>query len=893
MKKLANLIVRFRYFILAFFIVLAGVSLFLSEQVKVNHDLTAYMPESSETSQGKKIMDDEFSGVETSTLMVMFDDLPEEQKQNVKSDLGKIENVKSVAHDDSADFNKDNHTLYTITVDGAADSKEAAEVFNKVDGTYKEQYELHYSGDVASNNAEVVSIWIIALAIGAAMLILIFLCDSFVEPFLFLFTIGLAVFINAGTNIMFPQISHITKAIAAVLQLALSMDYSIMLMNRYRQEKQAIKARSKADNQRAMKAALAHSFGSISSSSITTVVGLFVLVFMSFTIGRDMGLIMSKGVILSLLTIFTCLPGLILLFDRLITKTTKKHSLNFKMIRAGDFAYKFRKVAPFVFLVILVGSFMLKGNVAITYTGSENDVIGSIFPKTNQIAVVYGNEDESKVAEYCRSYEGKENVKQVLCYGNTINEPEKVTELTAKMADLGKSIDVEDYLLRVVYYHYYNPDETHQMTVSEFVNFVQNDILQNPELKKHISAGSAAQIERLSNFTDLNKLNQPRTISDLASVLEIDEEGVKDLMVLYGAKDPAGALTLEQVFGFIMNDIYGTSYEAELSDTIKTKISAVAPFINKNFINTQMNAAGLARVFGLDEATVSQLLFYNEYNSRTDTDLTMSLVDLLTLIQNDETLSTQLASNTALAALLSNQALVNQLIANIPGEYGYADMAAQISGAIANNVVMLMQAGHTEQAMELMNATSGMAESLPATLKQVYVYRADQIAAATATMSPYEFVSFILAHAEDPALDGTIPSATIATLTELKKVMDAVNAETKFTAAELASFLNANLDSVKTFYSYYNYLYVNNNPTLSLQNTIKFILNEVIPSEKYASRLAPEKQEKVRNVNAVIDSTVNGVLFDHAGLYNLLRPLSATIEPKTIDVAYIYHGSKA
>lgn len=896
LKKISIFIVRFRYILLISFIALAGISLYFGNQVKVNHDITKYMPESSETAQGKAIMDQEFSEVETSTLSVMFDDLENDKKSEVKSYLENIEGVKTVAYDDSEEYNKDNHTLYTLTVDAAADSELASRVFDTIKNKYADNYTLNYSGDVASNNADVVAVWIIALGIIAAMIILIILCDSFVEPFLFLFSIGLAVFINSGTNIIFPEISHITKAIAAILQLALSMDYSIMLMNRYRQEKQAIGAKTKADNQKAMKSALAHSFGSISSSSITTVVGLFVLVFMSFTIGRDMGLIMSKGVILSLLTIFTCLPGLILLFDPWIEKTTKRHSINFKMTLAGKFAYKFRIAAPIVFVALLVGSFLLKGNVGITYTGSENNKVGEVFPKTNQIAVIYDNTEEDKVGNYCRSYEDADQVKQVLCYGNTINEPEKVTELVGKMNDLGEELDVEDYLLRVVYYHYYNPDETHTLTVDDFVKFVQNDILTNPKLAKHLSSDSIAQINRLSNFTDLGKAQQERGISELANILEIDASQMKDLLVLYGAKNPTNTLTLEQVLNFIANDIYGTEYASEIPDTMRATIASVQPFVNKSYINTEMSATELATLFGLDESTVQNLMFYREYISRTDTDLTMSTAELLQLISNDETLKSQLADNQLLSALLSNPTIVEQLV-NIPGSYNYTDMATVLSNAISQYATAIFTADPTATIaglnyQQFMGAIGSMQSSLGATLKQVYVYRTDQIAAATATMSPYTLVDFILAHANDSALAGKINSSTLATLGRLKTVMNAVNAETRFTATELAEFLGVNSESLKLLYSYYNYLYVNPNPTMSLYNTIKFILSDIIPSAKYSNRLSADKQAKVLAINNVMDNALANTLYDHTGLYQLLSPLSSNLTPKTIDIAYIYHGSK-
>lgn len=319
MRKVTDFIIEKRNYVLTIFIILSVVCLYLSTKVHINYDLTEYLPSTSETRIGMDIMNDEFPELDTSALNVMFKDLSPEDKNKIKDELENIEGVSSVTYDDSDKYNKDEYTLYEITVDGADDSKNAANVYKSVKDNYKD-YEVYTSGEVATRNAPVLNIAVIALAIFCAMIILIIMCDSYVEPFLFLFVIGLAVFLNKGTNIIFSSVSNITTSICAILQMALSMDYSIMLMNRYTQEKEHTK-----NKEEAMKNALYHSFGSISSSSVTTIVGLLALVFMSFTIGRDLGIVLAKGVIFSLISIFLALPALILMFDSLIEKTLKKH----------------------------------------------------------------------------------------------------------------------------------------------------------------------------------------------------------------------------------------------------------------------------------------------------------------------------------------------------------------------------------------------------------------------------------------------------------------------------------------------------------------------------------------------------------------------------------------
>ena len=347
LRKITDFIINKRHFILILFIIFTIISGILSSKVKINHDIAKYLPDTSETRIGMDIMEEEFSGTETSTLNLMFVDLANEQKLNIKNELELINGVKEVDYDDSESYNKENYTLYVITVDDKSDSKMATDVYNQITEKY-EDYTIYTSGDVSETNKTVLPFWIVALAVFCALIILIIMCESYVEPFLFLTSILMAVVLNKGTNIIFPTVSNITESITAILQMALSMDYSIMLMNRYDQEKQ-----NEKDKIKAMKNALYKAFQAISSSSVTTIVGLLALVFMSFTIGKDLGFVLAKGVLFSLLCIFFVLPSLILMFDKWIVKTKKK-SPNINLEKLGKYSYKIRYIAVPLFIIVFV-----------------------------------------------------------------------------------------------------------------------------------------------------------------------------------------------------------------------------------------------------------------------------------------------------------------------------------------------------------------------------------------------------------------------------------------------------------------------------------------------------------------------------------------------------------
>lgn len=317
LRKITDFIVEKRNWILGLFAILTIAGVCVMGNVNINRDMTAYLPEDSSTRIGLDLMTREFGEDSTSDLTVMFQNLTNENKQALLEYFQNLEGVSEIAYDESEEYNRDGYTRFILTIDGSADSAIAKQVYETINNAdFNEYLEKDLSGSVEDENGEVLHFSIIVLAVVCALIILIIMSESYIEPFLFLTTILIAVVLNKATNLIFPSVSNITDSIVAILQMALSMDYSIMLMNRYIQERETEPNRVKA-----MKKALYASFAAISSSSITTIVGLLALVFMSFTIGRDLGFVLAKGVLFSLIAIFTCLPGLILMCDKLIAKT--------------------------------------------------------------------------------------------------------------------------------------------------------------------------------------------------------------------------------------------------------------------------------------------------------------------------------------------------------------------------------------------------------------------------------------------------------------------------------------------------------------------------------------------------------------------------------------------
>ena len=318
LKKFASFVVEHRNIILIVMIIIAAVNAVLMLQVDINMDMTKYLPDSSDMKQGMDIMNEEFPDNMTSqTIRVMFTDLKDDEKAIVKEKLENISFVDEVTYDaDSPDYNKDNHTLYIINTSVEYKTPSMKKIEYALDNDFKDYNLVWKNDDVGTPE---IPQGLLLLAIGIMLAILFVMCGSWIEPILFLIGIGFAVVINKGTNIFQGTVSYTTESIAAILQLVLSMDYSIILINRYKQEREKC-----SDIKEAMKTAICNAFPSITSSGLTTVAGLLVLVSMSFKIGKDVGIVLAKGVALSMFAVLVIMPGIFIICDKLIKKTAKK-----------------------------------------------------------------------------------------------------------------------------------------------------------------------------------------------------------------------------------------------------------------------------------------------------------------------------------------------------------------------------------------------------------------------------------------------------------------------------------------------------------------------------------------------------------------------------------------
>ena len=329
--------------------------------VDVENDVTVYLPEDTETRQGLVAMNENFAA--PASAQVMVSNISLETAQAIADRLAEIEGLTMVTFDSTQDHYRDASALFDITFSAGSTDPVCIQAQAEIEEVVAPYDASIYSSVGYDENAmlqqEMTTILIVAVFI--IIVVLTLTSRAYMEVPVLLMTFGAAALLNMGTNFLLGKISFISNSIAVVLQLALAIDYAIILCHRFSDEHETKNARDAAV------AALSKAIPEISASSLTTVSGLAALAFMKFTIGLDMAMVLIKAILLSLLSVFTLMPGLLVLLSPVIDKTRHKKLLP-NISFAGKFAVKVRRVLPPVFLAILVGAFILSSNCPYSYS---------------------------------------------------------------------------------------------------------------------------------------------------------------------------------------------------------------------------------------------------------------------------------------------------------------------------------------------------------------------------------------------------------------------------------------------------------------------------------------------------------------------------------------------
>lgn len=384
MVKVGKKIVKFRVPILILSIILLIPAVWGYVNTRINYDVLTYLPDDIETMQGQEIMTNDFGIGAFSMLMV--DGMEDKEIVKLKEKVEKVDGVENVLWYDSLadisvpqsvlpsklydEYNTEDGTMMAVFFKDGTSSDETMKAITEIRKITGEQCFLSGMSAIVEDTKELAekeTPLYVLIAVALSALVLAITMESIFVPVLFLLSIGIAIVYNLGTNVFFGEISYITKALAAVLQLGVTMDYSIFLMHSYQEQQ----VRYNGDKERAMAHAISQTFSSVIGSSVTTVAGFIALCFMSFTLGKDIGIVMAKGVIFGVLVCVTVLPSMILCCDKLIEKTKHKPLLP-DIGRISDKVTKRYVIYVVAFVILLFPAIYGNNHTGVYYNLDES-----------------------------------------------------------------------------------------------------------------------------------------------------------------------------------------------------------------------------------------------------------------------------------------------------------------------------------------------------------------------------------------------------------------------------------------------------------------------------------------------------------------------------------------
>jgi len=497
------------YILFALTLVLAVVSGIMMLHVNVNADMTKYLPDKSQMKRGLEIITDEFGSsaqMSGADVHVMFEGVSPNEVPGIRTLLNAYPDVHGVSYRYSTDSA---HTVFDLDVPKSVDQKALGR-----------QISTRFGGSCVVETSQDGATPPISVMIFAAVLIMVVLfvmAQSWFEPVVILATAGIAIVLNMGTNALLPSVSITTNFIGSILQAVLSLDYCIVLLNRYRQEQDEHTDRATAciAANRAMRKAAP----SILSSALTTVVGLLMLCFMRLKIGADMGVVLAKGVVCSLICTFTVMPSLMMLFRRTINKTAKK-----AYVPPTDGMARFvsRHKLPMALGAVLLffGSWYFSRQTTIFFSAGAESKIEEVFPSPNPFVLVYDTQDEDSIYPLVESLMAQPGIQSVISYPTLMSRPLTPTEMTQHVRSLltdfrdfmpeGTSVPPEALdalspeMVRMLYYMRSKPAEQEtEMAFPDLARFLHSHVASNPLFSSYLDEDMKAQIELLQSMLDM------------------------------------------------------------------------------------------------------------------------------------------------------------------------------------------------------------------------------------------------------------------------------------------------------------------------------------------------------------------------------------------------------
>lgn len=862
-NKFSSFLVAERKAILIIFIIMALGFGAMIPFVHVNYDMTKYMPDDSSMRQGLDIMEAEFGEENSSKLIVMFDDLKnKDEKKEVLKELESIKYVESVDYKlKDSEYNKGKYTRFVLNSEHEQHSKAAASIWDTVRDKYEKNHNLSYGGSISEANDARLPLWIVIVAVALIFLILLIMANSYIEPLAFLITIGIAVLINMGSYIFFKSISDTTFGIVAILQLVLSMDYSIMLLNRYRQVRVIEK-----DKIQAMKEALNLSFGAITGSSLTTFAGLLALLFMSFKMGADIGVALAKGVIISLICIFTVLPALLIAFDELMIKTKKK-TLSFNLPRLSRFQFRFRVPLTLLFAAVFAFAFFARGNVDFSYSQAKETEVNKIFGYDNSIVMMYNIKDGKAAEKLSEELERNDAVTSAACFEGTLGKERTAGSMKDFIDDMNESestdIDFNKDMIKLIYYTCFAGDRKLKMTIPTFVDFLKNDVMRDENFSDYIDADAEKSIDKMDKFMHREKLVRPMNAAELADFFGMKKSQAKKLLMYYQIKSgsSAGKMTLPGFVSFLVNDVSkDRKYKSMFDSATLKKLKSMQKFTRKKTVTSPRSYTSAAKVMGMDSSKLR--LIYVNYFSQHGKKGTMTIETLastLTVMSSDPELKDRFPEE-QISQLVAG---LTQIAAMDKNSYSTKDMAKALSG----------------YGMPLDEDT----------LKLVYSYDKVTVSGKNCSMSIQKLISYMLS---DKSISSSLTKDRKSELAMLKKIMDISVSGKKLSASDMGKLLGMKTSDVRSIYilniSKYGTTY---GWKLSPQKFVDFLVNVVLKDKKLNGQIGNSAKD-LKTAKKLIDSVVDRTKYTSGKLAEFFADYNKDMDKNSVEMLYRFYGAK-
>ena len=480
MERVAAFIVDRRYLFVVLFVALCIFSIFTSNGVDVNEDLTDYLPDDSETRQGLQIMDREF--LTYGDARVMVSNITYAKAEELAEMLRSVDGVKTVTLENDQDHYNAASALFEVVFDGEKLDNVSIQGVENVRNALRD-YDTYIMTEVGNPTGEILEkemqmVFIILVVI--IILVLLLTSQTYAEVPILLITFGVSVWINKGTNYWFGEISFITNSIAAVLQLGLAIDYAIILCHHYTEERAHNTPRD------AVVKALTVAIPEISASSLTTISGLLALAFMKIKIGSDMSLVLVKAILFSMLTVFLLMPALLLLMSPWLDKTHHRRFLP-RIDGWGRFTIKSRYIVPPIFAVILIAACILANHCPYVFGYSTLDTlkqneyklsekkINATFGEVNQVALIIPFEDYESEAKLVEDLKELNGVDHLVALADTEAKDGYMVTDSLTPRQFAELTDIDISVSRAAYTAYCTSNENFTQAIGQLVDLSNID----------------------------------------------------------------------------------------------------------------------------------------------------------------------------------------------------------------------------------------------------------------------------------------------------------------------------------------------------------------------------------------------------------------------------------